>query len=91
MVRIGYQKSGELFLVKFKGGLEKRLARLKTSVEWSEFTSGPPQLQAVGAGALDFAQTADTPVVVAQASGADVVYIANTSASPKNLFEKEVW
>ncbi len=85
VVRIGYQKAGITFLVKFKGGLERRFAPLNASVKWSEFTSGPPQMEALGTNALDIVQTGDAPVVVAQAAGTDVVYIANTPPGPKSI------
>lgn len=50
VIRIGYQKSGALLLLKNEGTLEKRLAPLGYSVEWREFPSGPPLLEALNAG-----------------------------------------
>jgi len=74
--RIGYQKGGVLALAKAEGALEKRLAASGLAVEWNEFTSGPPLLEALGAGALDFGSTGDVPPLFAQAAGGDLLYVA---------------
>ena len=47
VVHVGYQKSGFLLLVRSEGTLEKRLEPLGYAVEWHEFTSGPPLLEAM--------------------------------------------
>lgn len=85
VVRIGYQKSGSLYLLKTKGGLEKRLAPLGVGVEWTEFTAGPPLLEALSVGSLDFGQTGDAPPIFAQAAGSPLVYVANTKPSPESV------
>lgn len=74
-LRIGYQKSGPLLLLKGTGALEKRLAGKGVSVTWTEFTSGPPLLEALNVGSLDFGTTGDTPPIFAQAAGADLLYV----------------
>ncbi len=84
VARIGYQKSGALLLVKNEGSLEKKLAPLGYGVEWREFSSGVPILEALNAGALDVGHSGDAPVVFAQASGVPFVYIGVTAASPEN-------
>lgn len=81
--RIGWQKNGVLALAKRKGALEARLADRGISVEWSEFTSGPPLLEALGAGALDFGATGDVPPLFAQAAGADLLYVGLYRGSPE--------
>lgn len=75
-LRIGWQKSGVTALAKAQGALEKRLAPRGIEVTWSEFTSGPPLLEALGAGAIDFGPTGDVPPLFAQAAGGDLVYVA---------------
>jgi sulfonate transport system substrate-binding protein len=70
-LRIGYQKSGSLVIVRQQNGLKA----LPAAVEWVEFTSGPPILEALNAGAIDFCATGDTPPIFAQAAGADVIYV----------------
>jgi len=80
--RIGWQKNGVLALAKREGALEKRLADRGISVEWSEFTSGPPLLEALGAGALDFGATGDVPPLFAQAANGNLLYVGQYSGSP---------
>jgi sulfonate transport system substrate-binding protein len=80
--RIGWQKNGVLALAKRRGALEKRLADKGISVSWSEFTSGPPLLEALGAGALDFGATGDVPPLFAQAAGGHLYYVGTYRGSP---------
>ncbi|MDQ0457296.1 aliphatic sulfonate ABC transporter substrate-binding protein [Rhizobium paknamense] len=74
-IRIGWQKFGVLALAKQQGALEKRFADRGISIEWSEFTSGPPLLEALGAGSLDFGPTGDVPPLFAQAARGDLLYV----------------
>ena len=77
-LRIGYQKSiGSLLILKERGTLEKRFAAQGTAVTWVEFPSGPPLMEALHAGAIDFGYTGDTPPIYAQAAGVDFVYVAS--------------
>lgn len=83
---IGYQKGTvTLILAKAQHVFEKKLAPLGWQVSWAEFTSGPPMLEALAAGAIHFACTGNSPVIFAQASGTDLVYIAATRPSPKAI------
>ena len=66
VVTVGFQKYGNLILLKGHGGLESRLAPLGFKVEWREFPSGPPLLEALNAGAIDFGQTGETPPISPQ-------------------------
>lgn len=78
--RIGYQKNGSLVILR----QQKRLDPLGIAAEWVEFTSGPPLLEALNAGAIDFAATGDTPPIFAQAAGADLVYVGAQPLSGAN-------
>ncbi|MGA7812034.1 sulfonate ABC transporter substrate-binding protein [Caballeronia sp.] len=80
-LRIGYQK-GLLSILKGRGTLEHRLAPLGVSVEWTEFPSGPPQLEALNVGAIDFGDVGEAPPVFAQAAGAPFVYYGQTAPRP---------
>ena len=82
-IRIGYQKYGTLILLKGKGSLEERLKPLGVSVKWAEFQFGPPLLEAVNAGAIDFGTTGEAPPIFAQAASAKLAYVANDPPSPK--------
>lgn len=79
--RIGFQKGGVFALAKAAGAIEKRLAPRGITVQWNEFTSGPPLLEALGAGALDFGSTGDIPPLFAQAAGGDLLYVAATKGA----------
>ncbi len=86
VLRVGYQKSSvALTLLKAQGVLEQRLAPLGYSVTWAIFTSGPPILEAINAGAVDFAFTGEPPPIFAQAAGVPVVYAAATQPSPRSV------
>ncbi|MDE1180864.1 sulfonate ABC transporter substrate-binding protein [Paraburkholderia sp.] len=80
-LRIGYQK-GLLSILKGRGTLEKRLAPLGTRVEWIEFPSGPPQLEALNVGSIDFGDVGEAPPIFAQAAGAPFVYYGQTGRRP---------
>jgi sulfonate transport system substrate-binding protein len=83
VVRIGFQKYGKLVLLKSKGSLEPRLKALGYSVTWTEFPSGPPLLEAINVGAIDFGNTGETPPIFAQAAGAPIRYVAYEPPAPK--------
>ena len=79
--RIGYQKSGVLVVARQQGTIEARLKALGVeSVRWIEFQYGPPIMEALGLGAVDFGAAGDTPPVFAQVAGARIVYAAATPA-----------
>jgi sulfonate transport system substrate-binding protein len=75
-VHIGFQKYGKLVLLKSKGSLEPKLKALGYSVSWTEFPFGPPLLEAINVGSIDFGNTGETPPVFAQAAGAAIRYVA---------------
>jgi sulfonate transport system substrate-binding protein len=83
-VRIGYQKgSANLLVLKAEGALEERLGKLDYTVTWNEFTSGPPLLEALNAGSIDFGATGAPPPIFAQAAGADLIYALASKPSPR--------
>ena len=70
-------------VVRARGDLEKRLNRQGITVTWSEFTSGPPLLEALAAGKVDVGETGDAPVIFAQAKNAPVVYFDQSQPNPE--------
>ncbi|MEW6643896.1 MAG: sulfonate ABC transporter substrate-binding protein [Pseudomonadota bacterium] len=82
-IRIGFQKYGKLVLLKSKGALEPKLKALGYSVTWTEFPSGPPLLEAINVGAIDFGNTGEAPPVFAQAAGVPLRYVAYEPPAPK--------
>jgi sulfonate transport system substrate-binding protein len=83
VVRVGYQKYGKLVLLKGKGTLEEKLKPLGYKVTWTEFPSGPPLLEALNVGAVDFGIAGETPPIFAQAAGAPLVYLAYDPPAPQ--------
>jgi sulfonate transport system substrate-binding protein len=84
VVRIGHQKFDPFTLVKARGGLEKRLQPLGISVEWKEFQSGPPMLEALNVGSIDIGRTGDAPPVFAQAANAPLLYIGGSAPKDRS-------
>lgn len=83
VIRIGYQKYGNLILLKGKGWLEKKLTPLGYKVEWKEFPSGPPLLEALNVGAIDFGHAGEAPPIFGQAAGAPFLYVAHEPPAPE--------
>ena len=83
VVRVGYQKYGNLILLKATGLLEAALKPLGYTLTWHEFASGPPLMEALGAGAIDFGTAGETPPIFAQAAGAPLVYLGAEPPAPK--------
>lgn len=74
-LRIGFQKNGSLVILRRQGTLDALLAPAGMAVQWVEFPAGPPILEALNAGSIDFAATGETPPIFAQAAGTDLVYV----------------
>ncbi|HTO63246.1 MAG TPA: twin-arginine translocation signal domain-containing protein, partial [Bradyrhizobium sp.] len=75
-IRIGYQKNGVLVIARQQATLEKHFNPQGIEVNWTEFSSGPPMMEAMNAGSIDYGAVGDTPPVFAQAAGAAIVYAA---------------
>ena len=83
VVHIGFQKYGKLVLLKGRGTLEERLKPLGYKVAWTEFPSGPPLLEAMNVGSIDFGIAGETPPIFAQAAGTPLVYLAYDPPAPQ--------
>lgn len=83
-VRIGYQRNGLLLLAKTRGTFEAKFAPLGIEVKWNEFSFGPPLLEALGTGNIDYGTTGDSPPIFAQAAKANIVYVAAQEAAGSN-------
>ncbi len=75
-IRIGYQKAGISTIVKQRQTLEAAFKSQGIGIEWVEFAFGPPILEGINTGNLDFGFTGDTPPIFAQAAAANLVYAA---------------
>ncbi len=72
--RIGYQRNGLLLAARARGAVEAALKPVPVS--WHDYPSGPPLLEAMSLGSIDFGGAGDTPPIFAQAAGARIVYVA---------------
>jgi sulfonate transport system substrate-binding protein len=75
-IRIGYQKNGVLVITRQQAALEKHFTPQGIEVKWVEFSSGPPMMEAMNVGSVDYGAVGDSPPVFAQAAGAAIVYAA---------------
>ena len=80
-IRIGYQKNGLLYLAKETGQLDEFFKAKNISVKWVEFSFGPPLLEALNIGSIDYGYTGDAPPIFAQAAGSNIVYVAAQEAA----------
>jgi sulfonate transport system substrate-binding protein len=81
-IRIGVQKYGTLIVLQLRGTLAQRLAAQGVNVEWKEFPSGPPLLEALSAGSIDFCTTGEAPPIFAQAAGSPLLYVGVEPSAP---------
>jgi sulfonate transport system substrate-binding protein len=75
-LKIGYQKNGILVIARQQATFENRFKKDGIDVKWVEFTAGPPMMEAMNAGSIDFGAVGDSPPIFAQAAGANIVYAA---------------
>uniref|UniRef100_A4WQK6 Putative aliphatic sulfonates-binding protein n=1 Tax=Cereibacter sphaeroides (strain ATCC 17025 / ATH 2.4.3) TaxID=349102 RepID=A4WQK6_CERS5 len=80
-LKVGYQKAGLPVIAKRQGSFEAALKPLGVSVEWVEFTAGPPLVEALNVGAIHLGWTGDAPPIFGQSAGAAIRYVA---ALPSN-------
>jgi len=58
------------------------ISKLPFKVTWSDFTSGPPMLQAMAAGAVDIGSVGNAPPVFAAAGGDNLAIVGAFQANP---------
>jgi len=63
-----------LSVAKSQGVFERRLEPLGVVVKWSKFELGPPMMEAISKGAIEFGWLGDAPAIIAQSAGAKFVY-----------------
>jgi sulfonate transport system substrate-binding protein len=57
------------------------ITKLPFKAHWSDFTSGPPMLQAMGSGSIDVGDVGDAPPVFAAAGGSQISVISALEAN----------
>ena len=75
-IRIGTQKGGFFPAVRARHTVENVFAPLGVEVKWIDFQFGPPLLEAINVGSVDFGYVGDTPPIFAQAANARIRYVA---------------
>jgi sulfonate transport system substrate-binding protein len=58
------------------------ISKLPFKADWSDFTSGPPMLQAMGAGSIDVGSVGDAPPVFAASGGSQIAVVSALKANP---------
>ena len=77
-LHVGDQKAGSRALLQAAGQLEG----ITYKITWSQFTSGPPLLEAANAGAVDIGAVGNTPPIFAAAANSKIKIVA---AGAQNL------
>jgi sulfonate transport system substrate-binding protein len=83
-VRIGFQRAGIFPAVKQRHTVEDALKPRGIEVKWVEFAFGPPLLEALNTGNIDFGYTGDAPPIFAQAARANLLYVAALPSAGNN-------
>jgi sulfonate transport system substrate-binding protein len=76
VIRIGTQKGGFFPAVRQRHTIEDTFKPLGIDVQWVDFQFGPPLLEAINVGSVDFGYVGDAPPIFAQAAGARIRYAA---------------
>lgn len=84
-LRIGYQKFGNLGMLKARQSLEDRFSQQGVTVLWSEFPAGPQLLHALQNNEIDFGATGEVPPILAQAQNSSLMYVAYEPPSPHSV------
>ena len=75
-IRIGTQKGGFFPAVRQRHSVEDAFKPLGIEIKWIDFQFGPPLLEAINVGSVDFGFVGDSPPIFAQAGGARIRYVA---------------
>ncbi|BAM92062.1 putative ABC transporter substrate-binding protein [Bradyrhizobium oligotrophicum S58] len=75
-IRIGTQKGGFFPAVKAHRTIEDTFKPAGIDIVWVDFQFGPPLLEAINVGSVDFGYVGDAPPIFAQAASARIRYAA---------------
>src|ERR1700676_1099725 len=86
-IRIGTQKGGFFPAVRQRHTIEDVFKPLAIETPWIAFQFGPPLLEAINVGSVDFGYVGDSPPIFAQAAGARIRYVAavNEGGNPQAI------
>jgi sulfonate transport system substrate-binding protein len=83
-IRIGTQKGGLFPAVRQRHTVEDAFKPLGIEVRWIDFQFGPPLLEAINVGSVDFGFVGDAPPIFAQAGAAKIRYVATVPSDGNN-------
>jgi len=83
-IRIGTQKGGFFPAIRQRHTIDDAFRPLGIEIKWVDFQFGPPLLEAINAGSVDFGFVGDTPPIFAQAGGAAIRYVAVVKSDGNN-------
>ena len=83
-IRIGTQKGGFFPAVRQRHTVEDVFKPLGIEIKWVDFQFGPPLLEAINVGAVDFGFVGDSPPIFAQAGGSRIRYVAAVKSDGNN-------
>lgn len=75
-IRIGTQKGGFFPAIRQRQTVENAFKPLGINIKWVDFQFGPPLLEAINVGSIDYGHVGDAPPIFAQAGGARIKYAA---------------
>ncbi|HGK7508547.1 TPA: sigma-54-dependent Fis family transcriptional regulator [Kluyvera cryocrescens] len=84
-LRIGYQRFGNLGVLKARQLLEQSFGELGVNVLWSEYPAGPQLLQALANDEIDLGTTGEAPPIFAQARDNALLYVAWEPPAPRSV------
>jgi len=76
-LKVGDQKGGSKALLTAAGLLDD----LPYKIEWSTFTSGPPELEAISAGGVHIGRVGNTPPIFAAAANAKIAIVSSSQGN----------
>jgi sulfonate transport system substrate-binding protein len=80
-IRIGIQKGGFFSAVRQRHTVEAAFKPLGIDIKWIDFQFGPPILEAINVGSVDFGYVGDSPPIFAQAGDARIRYVAAVTSA----------
>jgi transposase/phosphonate ABC transporter substrate-binding protein len=79
-IRVGTQKGGFLSAVRQRHTVEDTFKPLGVEIKWIDFQFGPPLLEAINVGSVDFGYVGDSPPIFAQAGSARIRCVATVKS-----------
>jgi sulfonate transport system substrate-binding protein len=83
-IRIGTQKAGFFPAVRQRRTIEEAFKPLGIEIKWIDFQFGPPLLEAINVGSVDFGYVGDSPPIFAQSGGGRIRYVAAVKSDGNN-------